>query len=368
MDHCRKPFIIMVSIISCVLCLQRAMQAAENDKTEKSFAILVQGDISLKRKGWTKYQSVSFGTSLHADDLVKVGPSSSAKIVCSDLRVHELLPGPGPIPCAAKQQLLHSKDGSAVQPTRGTPFDGSFPIILSPRRTKLFSPNPILRWTPVQGATIYTVEIRGWPKFLWGAQISNKTVLTYPIDAPRLKPGVDYKLIVFAGDNNSSEEPIRPGFGFRILDPKEVSIIANEQNQIESLGLPTNATGYMIAYLYSTNGLRAEAIQRLELLLTQTNAPAVARLLGDLYLEVGLVREAEAYYLTALKLYTAQNDIEGQMMVQFALASIYEDALGNAQLARQDLEATLVLANSIGDQSMAAQARERLAKLNKAGV
>jgi len=51
-----------------------------------------------------------------------------------------------------------------------------------------------------------------------------------------------------------------------------------------------------------------------------------------------------------------------------SLASIYEDALGNSQLARQHLDATLALASRIGDEKVQTDARRKLEKLKKEGV
>jgi tetratricopeptide (TPR) repeat protein len=234
-----------------------------------------------------------------------------------------------------------------------------------PRRTKLLSPYPTVQWSPIVGVDAYAVAIRG-SQFFWAIRHSG-TQFVYPASAPPLRPGVDYKLIVQAGDRSSSEEP-GVGLGFSILDGKERAGVEKEQQRIESLGLPDGTAQFLIASLYAANGLRAEAIQRLEVISTQLKVAAVPRLMGDLYMEVGLIRQAEASYLKALDLCKAENDNEGLMVIHLALANIYENALGNNRLAKEHLHATLELANTIGDETTIDQAGKRLERLKKEGV
>ena len=232
-------------------------------------------------------------------------------------------------------------------------------MVLTPRNTKLLSPHPVLRWKPVEGAAIYRVIVRGGG-LSWSSQVKG-TQLVYPETAPKLVPGTDYKLIVETSDR-SSYEPGR-GLGFSILDPKDRRIVEKEEGQIRGLGLPEGPTQFLIAHLYATNGLNAEAIQRLEGVSTTFKVAAVTRLLGGLYLEVGLTRQAEASYLRSLDLSKEEKDEEGQMLAHLALARIYDEALGNSKSATQHLDEALALANKVGDEQVASQTHERLAKL-----
>lgn len=263
-----------------------------------------------------------------------------------------------------------------INATRSWPHEGSFPVVLSPRRTKLLSVNPVLRWTPVTGATKYSVIVRGpLPKsdqnkahvpHPWETRVSG-TEIAYPSTAPRLVPGVDYKLLVQAGDRSSAQEP-GLGLGFSIMVPKERKAVEKQQRQIEQMGLPEGPTQFLIANLYAAYGLNAEAIQRLEAISPTFKVAAVMRLLGELYLDIGLTREAEADYLKALDMAQEQKDVEGQMLSHFALAGIYGKGLGNEKVARQHLDATLELAERMGDQQMLGRARKFLAELKPDGV
>jgi hypothetical protein len=360
-----RPALALLVAVACGLPSQATpSESSDSGTTGANIAVLVQGDVSVKRQGRTTYEPVVIGMNLRPGDLVRVNSSSHAKIVCSDLTVHELPVGIAGIPCAPRHSVIRIKD-NIINVTRSGPPDGSYPVVLSPRKTKLMSPNPTLQWTPVAGTQVYAISIRG-PHFFWRT-VGSGTVFVCPDQVLRLKPGVDYRLIVEAGERSSNEEPGN-GLGFSILDGKQRSRVEKKQQRIERLGLPDGPTQFLIASLYAGDGLRAEAIQRFEKTFAEMKVAAVSRLLGDLYLEVGLTRQAEASYLKALELSKAENDEECQMLVHLALGSIYEEALGNSKLAKEHLAATLALANKIGDEGAASLADQKLAKLNKEGV
>jgi len=234
--------------------------------------------------------------------------------------------------------------------------------------TRLLSPHPVLRWTPVKGIADYHVIVRGM-NFYW-SRVYPGTEINYPDSAPPLEAGVDYKLIVETrGSNNrsSSEEP-GLGLGFAMLSSKERKTVLEEEGQIENLGLPVGPTQFLIAHLYATHGINAEAIERLEGISNTFKVAAVARLLGDLYMKVALPRQAEAHYLSSLNLSVNEKDEEGQMLDHLALAHIYEEALGNQKSAVEHIKGTLALAVTLGDDRVAKQAQKTLGELNRAGT
>ena len=161
--------------------------------------------------------------------------------------------------------------------------------------------------------------VRGDGLYWW--TVTSATGVVYPETAPRLESGVNYKLIVEANDRSSSDES-GLGLGFSVLSSKDKKIVFEEQKQIENLGLPAGPTQFLVAHLYADHGLYAEAIERLEMISQTFKAAAVKRLLGDLYMEVGLARQAEGDYLNALDLSRAENDDEGQMLIHKSMAYI----------------------------------------------
>jgi hypothetical protein len=239
--------------------------------------------------------------------------------------------------------------------------DGSFPIVLSPRKTSLLSRFPLLRWTPVEGTTVYQVIVRG-ERLRWATQVHSATEIVYPGNAPTLKPGVHYKLIVETGNRTSADES-RPGLGFTILSPAESAAVLREEQKIKSLRLPDDAAQFVIAHLYAAHGLKAEAIGRLEEVSQTLKKAAVSRLLADLYLETGVTRKAEELYLNSLVLCQVESDDEGAMLAHLALARIYELALGNRKSAAEHLESALALAAKMGDDQTVGQAKHKLAEL-----
>jgi len=237
-------------------------------------------------------------------------------------------------------------------------------MVLSPRRTKLLSSFPLLRWTPVSGATAYLVGVRG-PNLGWSSPVGPVTQIAYPHSAPPLKAGVDYKLIVETNGQRSDIEPGQ-GLGFAVLSPKDRKAVEKEQKRIEELMLPEGPTQFLRAYLYAKHDLNAEAIQQLESVSQTFHAAAVARLLGDLYLNIGLTRRAETSFLNSFGLSKDEKDEEGDMLTHLILARIYAKAIGNKDSATQNLDAALAIAQQIGDDLTASQAKERLAELKRA--
>jgi tetratricopeptide (TPR) repeat protein len=89
---------------------------------------------------------------------------------------------------------------------------------------------------------------------------------------------------------------------------------------------------------------------------------AVARVLAELYLSLGLTRHAEAAYLNLLNLSREEGDRESGMLAHVSLARIY-GVLGNKKLILEHLDAALFSANEIGDQQTAGQAKRMMAEM-----
>jgi hypothetical protein len=358
-------FVLLQSSFWLPFLQPKLLEAQPAGNEPVNLIVQIDGQVKVKRPGWTVYAPVVFGTGLHAGDLVNLGEASRAKVVCSDLTLHDVPTGIGGVPCEASRVVLRREDGSLINATRGWPSDGSFPVVLSPRKTKLISDHPTLRWSPVKGAKYYTVMVRG-EKLYWTTVVGSATEVVYPETAPRLEAGMDYKMIVEGNDRSSSDEP-GLGLGFSVLSPKDKKTVLLEQMQIENMGLPAGPTQFLVAHLYADHGLYAEAIERLEMISQTFKAAAVSKLLGDLYMEIGLARRAEGDYLNSLDLSQGENDDEGKMLLHKALAYIYEQVLGNREAAAVQLNAALDLARKLGDDLTASQVGTQLAKLERRG-
>jgi hypothetical protein len=325
-----------------------------------SLAVFTSGVTVYKRQGWTNFAPIAFGTTLRLGDLLKVGEASNLKVVCSDLTLHDVSAGVSGFPCPQSAGVLIGSDGSLINITRSA--DAFYPTILSPRKTKLLSALPLLSWTPVDGAQTYNIMVRGF-SYVWTMRVNSTTRIPYPTNAPPLKPDNDYKLIVQAGGRSSEEEPGNK-MGFSIVGEVERKAVEREQLQIEALKLPSGPALFVTAYLYRSHGLEAEAIEKLEAALKSFKEPAVARLLGDCYLEIGLIRKAEQAYLNSLAMTTSGSDEEDEAMAHLMLGDVvYRRALGNKKEAAVHLNAALAAARTVGDAAVADQALKALAEL-----
>jgi hypothetical protein len=340
------------------------LAAQSPGREEANLAVSIEGQVAVKRPGWTNYSPVVFGTSLRSGDLLRIEAASSIKIVCSDLTLREIPVGLGGVPCESSRPVLLRPDGSMVKPTRGWSNDGSFPVVLSPRKTKLLSPRPLIRWTPVPGVTSYTVIVRSADLY-WASPVSSDRPVRYPFSAPQLKPGQDYKVIVATPRGRDSSAEPGVGLGFAVLSPEETRTVLREEKQIENLGLAEGPTKFLVAHLYASHGLRAEAIEELEAISEKFKVAAVTRLLGDLYLSIGLTRQAEASYLSTVEQAKSEKDEIGQMLAHLALARIYEQVLGNKEAATEHFDAALAMANKLGDNYTANAAGQGLGELRR---
>jgi hypothetical protein len=168
-------FVFLLSLTGCWLVGTNLLVAqTESSDPPVNLVVALQGRATLKRQGWTNYAAVTFGTGVQQGDLLNLSESSRAKVVCSDLTLRDVPTGIGAIPCPVSPVVLRDPRGGKILPTRGWPNDGSSPIILSPRKTKLLSPNPTVRWTPVKGATTYHVAIRALD-FGWTSESTTET-------------------------------------------------------------------------------------------------------------------------------------------------------------------------------------------------
>lgn len=343
----------------------RAQTPDANARNDIGLNVIValQGQVAMKRKGWGAFAPAGFGTILQRGDLLRLEGSSQAKVVCADLTISDAPRDLSGVPCSATRPTLIYL-GDKVTATRGY-GEGAFPLVIAPRKTKLLNSRPTLRWTPVAGATLYKVIVRGQnargQNPSWNINVPSITRLGYPAAAPPLEADTDYKLIVSAGGRQSDEEA-EPGLGFALLKSDKAKEVRDAEKKIHALGLPDAPTRLLIAYLYAAYDLNAEAIEQLEGISESLREPAPARLLGALYLAIGLSRHAEKHYLRALEFSRNVNDEEGQAIAHKELGRIYDEALGVRNTATQHFESALKWYKNLGDQHTAGRIEEKLAK------
>lgn len=288
--------------------------------------------------------------------LLILDPRARAAVICGDGKKRELAPGmhgcPCTLPCTPEVCGINY-GGNTIGATRGPDTDsGLFPVIISPRKTLLRTLRPTMRWSPIAGAkekTAYTVTLYGDGKVIWTKEVTSTTRLTYPKQEPPLLPGQTYKVVV-TSDGQSSQQDHSPGLGFTTLTAAQARELANEEAGRKQLQLPERQTRFLVANLYAAKELYAEAIEQLEDLYPTMKAPAIIKMLGDLYAVIGLNREAEKQYLEALAL-TSANDFDGLGATQKNLARVYE-SLGNLDQAMARLQEAMNAYRRLGNTAM----------------
>ena len=151
--------------------------------------VALEGNLSVKRQGWSDYTPALFGMVLHSGDLLRLEGTAQATIACADLTVARASGGVSSVPCTVIKPVL-VYGSSLINPTRAdAPAD--IPIVLSPRKTRLLSARPTIRWTPIAGVSTYKVSVRG-PNLTWSTEVTDQTTLVYPDVAPPLTAGAAY--------------------------------------------------------------------------------------------------------------------------------------------------------------------------------
>ena len=350
--------LLLLSLAGCGGSQPKAATPAGDatpSNSQEGVVVTVQGDASIKRAGWQNYAPVFFGAPLRKGDLLRLAASARTVVACADLKLSEIPTGVSGFPCETgpgQAALVYA--GRLATPTRSEPGAGEYPVVVSPRKTKLLDPHPVLRWTEVPGAISYRVGLQGTD---WSTTIDSATEMVYPADAPSLVPGTVYRLVVEAGERSSAEEP-GAGLGFELLGSDEVAAVRAAEAKIRALGLADAATRLLVANLYAVHNLYVEALAQLDPL-ADSGEPAVLRLAGELYLSMGLNRQAAESYLHAVALSQGANDLEGQAAAHAALGNIY-DWLGSREEATRHWQEAITGYELLGDQSKITEVRALL--------
>jgi hypothetical protein len=333
-----------------------------------------QGLVKVKHTGWSSFVLAVVGTALKNGDTIRLEtPSSRATIFCANASLIEVQTSPRIVDCPSNRPVVVRFKGSRVTRVRNGSFANSFPVVVSPRMTKIITDRPLMRWLPVAGATSYRVTLKRGPEDIWTADLGNVTEVVYPAAAPALLPGVTYRLVVSAGSRTSDDDRM-PNLGFSLVSPNEARQLEEVASKIRVLQLPDSATRFLLANLYASWGidpnqpdsgrkaLNYEAISQLSV--ANAQEPTMVRLLADLYLTIGLNGLADEHYRKALSLSEDLNDVEGQALSHYALGRIYKIRLNTAE-ATQRLNRAKALFQSFGDRESVAKVENELAELAK---
>jgi hypothetical protein len=327
----------------------------------------VQGTLTLQRRGWEQPIAVAAWTPLQDGDRLRVGDGSQATIVCADRTLTTLAPGGGGSLCnVADNTLVFAGGDMSVVRSAGNTV---IPQVIAPRGTSTLSTTPTLRWTPVEGASAYTVALRQGQESVWSRTVTDTTTLVYPFDAPPLERDQAYRAVVTVDDG---PEETTPGLGFIVLPEAEAQQLEANAQRVRELGLDPFTTELLLANFYAQNNLTAEAFAQLNRALTtaRTNGDVrsegvTLRTLGDLYATIGLPDQAIEPYQQALAAAQSQRDRLAEAHIYHALGEAYSVLGGadNQEQARENLRQALRLYEEIGDAQRVEAIRQRLDEL-----
>lgn len=338
--------------------------AATYQRLSNGHIIQVNGDVQLERKG--RIVRPTAGTRLYPGDRLKTAGGSQVLIQCADLAIESVQPGrnylnqcaiasePG---CPEDMYKCPKRGGDTIALNRST-----IPYIISPRRTKLLNPKPRFRWNAVPDTTSYQLKLReNGVKLNWQMVVSG-TEAIYPGEVS-LKSGAEYKLIVETDRGVSSEDvETVGGVTFSLLDENQASLVRTALEEIDTKVRTQQAKVLAKTRLYLKHKLIAEAIESLESLVKDgVETAPVSRTLAELYSYVGLVPEAEKYYVRANTLADA-SDLEEQAAVQDGLGQTYV-ALKKDREAIAHLKAAMEGYKTLGDLERAGELDRQLQKL-----
>ena len=316
-----------------------------------------EGHLKVRRKTARAETRADLGMPIYKGDVLSLNAPGTAYVRCNDNKIKVLKIGNQGCPCPVNGPPDKWRN-VPIPPTRSDNYN--IPFIISPRGTRIINSRPTIRWAPVIGATdktIYTVSIYGeGMSLIWSRPIRGKTKLLYPRHAKALLPG-EYIAIVKTDGKPSTDEP-QKGLGFIVLDKHQAREIIAAKENIRKSGKVGAPTRVFLAVLYSNKGLYAEAIEQLEGLPKTAKTPTLERMLGDLYVTIGLNGQAENIYAEIEKRYEAAlknpqgvsslaEDLEGQALIKIALAGIY-NAQGKAGV-KTKLEEAMRIYEQLGD-------------------
>lgn len=364
--HQNNSFLLTLTLILVTLAWGEVATA----QPTRNMIVEVKGKVELKRQNASRFIPASRYTELRLGDLIKPAPGASAKVLCEDGKTRIVQAGvtsglkgicPSPKPRQGSPETVEPRAGELT-----------ISYIISPRATSLLSDKPILRWNGATGSNNFTVTVRGeglnWTKQVNRSEVCQENTCELVYSGSPLQRDVSYKLVVETEEKNSSSaNDTTGGLGFKLIDAAKAIEVRTIAQQIGQQELSAQVKGIALADLYAEYNLLAEAIATLEELAKNQKIAAASRRLGDLYLRIGLAREAEVQYLEAVRLAQATEEIEEQAAAKSGLSQV-SLALNRQDEAVRLLEEAVVGYEQLEDTQRVNELKEELRKLTDGEV
>lgn len=304
-----------IASLALVLLATAASQPAIADQIIE----VRNGSATIQRDN--KPQTAGVGTTLRSGDEIRPTAGTVVTILCNDNTTRQVRRASG---------LGNVCPGSVITRfnTRGR-GGCDFLTFLNQRcvyATQVMVADPTLRWNPIVGASQYQIQISQSNQAIW-QQTATGTQLPYQGTA--LQPGEAYQLLVTPVGKDSE-----PSYHLSLerLDDTQTQAVQQAIAQIQTQSLSPEGTAIALSIIYqeagqspgsNKPGLVWEAIATLEPLIASGNStPYIHRLLGDLYLQVGLLELAAPRYQSAINLAQEASDWQNQASAAAGLANI----------------------------------------------
>ena len=316
---------LMISVLALVGWL--AISPAASAYLARIFSIR-DGQVQLKRDGWSTFQTAHPGTALYGDDLLRVEPGAVVVLVCPDRTPTNSVPaGDSSVSRACPETPRR------VRPTFGisdswSAEDATLPYVITPWSGQVLTPTPPLRWHPVEGAPLYTITLKQrtgdrWED-VWTVR-SDQPHLAYPINQPGLQFGEEYALRILADANADLPQADASPEVFSLVGGAERADAEDEIAAVNTMDAPQVVkTLILVEEVYPTYKLFPQGISDLLGLIEEgTETAQIYRLLGDYYISSGLELPTETSYLKALELAEASENLEEQVKALWGLGTLY---------------------------------------------
>lgn len=338
-------------------------EPAQSQSTSVNILLVEQGEVKIKKPKWKTYQKATTGTLLHPDDLLQLSSGSSASLMCGTTKKWKPTPGKEfkvsegcPRGVASRPRIIARAQTRAVS--------DPFPYLLSPRNTDILGARPLLKWNPVAGTSLYTVQVQAivGDDLTWRTETRDSQII---YGGNPLKPGARYLLTVKTDKGAESKAETGVTLMFSLLPTEKAKTVEGEIAAIKQQGLSPEGEALALSYLYEGYNLKAEAIALLEPLVQQKSEnPVVYGLLGDLYLQTQLSQKALAAYQQALTLAQKSGDLEGEGLAQAGLGEA-SFGLGKTEEALSWLKKAQASYAVLGDEAQGQVLAARIEEVKK---
>lgn len=291
------------------------------------------GNVLIRKKGESNYESASIGTIIEAGDLILPEQQANVTVRCLIDNTNWFVPsgvssGLG-VGCPTTTRRFSVRG-------RG---ESDFLDFLNQRfvyATQVLNNKPVFRWSPVDDNVNYVVQVEPHnprsalsENVIWEQVVSNTSVR---YQGPELNLSTDYRMIILV-DLGQGLKPIS-SLRFQKISNDTASQIQSTVQKTKSQDLRAEAEAITLAEIYQSvaktntqppdnSGLVLDAIISLEAVVSQGSKIAyIHRLLGDMYLQVGLLDDAEKLYLNVLDLAQVARDRHDRAAAQVGLANI----------------------------------------------